>query len=132
MVYPCEVYDYDILYNAFVFFYLLLSIYEIPCYFWIILILIIAKTSTEIDTYITYKNLFENCVIYLKTCFWNHPKYIFLLNDVSVKRLIALLTTQRFQILLMPRMFHVWDFVEGIFAQKAMSSNLSCQYLYSK
>ena len=32
----------------------------------------------------------------------------------------TLLTFQRFQILLPPKMFPVWDFVVGIFAQKAM------------
>ena len=57
---------------------------------------------------------------------------------VGVEHLIALQTPQCFQILLMPRMFPVWDFVVGILARKAMLhmgwvlSIPSCQYLYSK
>ena len=54
---------------------------------------------------------------------------------VSVEHVIALLAFQRFQILLTPRMFPVWDFVGGIFARKDMLYigwvllTLSCQYL---
>ena len=36
------------------------------------------------------------------------------------EHLIALLTPRCFQILLMPRMFPIWDFVVGIFARKAL------------
>ena len=51
---------------------------------------------------------------------------------VSAEHLIALLTSQSFQILLTARMFPVWDFVVGIFARKALLnsgrvlSTLSC------
>ena len=56
----------------------------------------------------------------------------FLRLSVGVEHLIALLTPQCFQVLLMPRMFPVWDFVVGIFARKALLnsgrvlSTLSC------
>ena len=59
-------------------------------------------------------------------------------TSLSVEYLITLLTFQRFQILLKPRMIPVWDFVVAIFARNAMFnmgwvlSILSCQYLYSK
>ena len=55
-----------------------------------------------------------------------------------MEHLIALLTFQRFQTLLTPRMFTVWELVVGIFARKAMLnmgwvlSIRRCQYLYSK
>ena len=54
------------------------------------------------------------------------------IKTVGVEHLIALLTPQRFQIPLTPRMFPVWDFVVGIFARKALLnsgqvlSTLSC------
>ena len=57
-------------------------------------------------------------------------KHLYL--SVGVEHLIALLTPQFFQIPLTPRMFHVWDFVVGIFARKALLnsdrvlSTLSC------
>ena len=55
---------------------------------------------------------------------------------VGVEHLIVLLTPHCIQIPLMLRMFPVWDFVVGIFAQKALLNMglvlpiLSCQYLY--
>ena len=57
---------------------------------------------------------------------------LILLLPVGVEHLIALLTPQRFQIPLTPRMFPVWDFVVRIFARKALLNmgrvllNLSC------
>ena len=67
---------------------------------------------------------------------------IFLITNslwpVSVEHLIALLTSQYFQILLAPRLLPVQDFVVGIFAWKAMLnvscvlSTLRCLYLYNK
>ena len=53
-------------------------------------------------------------------------------DNTSVEHLIALLTSQCFQILLTPRIFSVWDYVVGIFARKALLnmdrelSTLSC------
>ena len=41
-------------------------------------------------------------------------------TPVGVEHLIALLTPQRFQIPLIPRMFPIWDFMVGIFARKAL------------
>ena len=70
------------------------------------------------------------CCIYLSA--------FYIVGDVSydtpvgVEHLIALLTPQCFQIPLTPRMFPVWDFVVGIFAQKSLLnsgrvlSTLSC------
>ena len=43
-----------------------------------------------------------------------------LILPVGVEHLIALLTSQCFQIQLTPRMFPVWDFVVGIFARKTL------------
>ena len=57
---------------------------------------------------------------------------------VGVEHLIALLTSQCFQIPLTPRMFNVWDFVVGIIARKAKPNigwlllTLSYQHLYNK
>ena len=51
---------------------------------------------------------------------------------IGVEHLIELLTSQYFQIPLMPRMFPVWDFVVGVFARKVLLvmgwvlSTLSC------
>ena len=42
------------------------------------------------------------------------------MKPVSVEHLLALLIPQRFQFLLTPRMFPVWDFVVGIFAGKPL------------
>ena len=38
----------------------------------------------------------------------------------NMEHLIILVTSQRYKIMLTPRMFPVWDFVVGIFTRKAM------------
>ena len=68
--------------------------------------------------------------------FFHHShENIFFSIEIILEHMISLLTIQHFKILLMPRIFPVWDFMVGIFAQKAMLnigwvlSILSCQYL---
>ena len=66
--------------------------------------------------YVYAYDIYSSCDILVST-------FNSLLNSklpVSVKHLIALMTFQCFQILLMPRIFPFWDFVVGIFARKAM------------
>ena len=71
----------------------------------------------------------------MKLKLFNSNLLILLHFSSSVQKL---LTFQCFQIPLAPRMFPIWDFVESIFARKAMLNmgwvltTLSWQYLYNE
>ena len=92
------------------------------------------KNYGQISMTLRKKQILHN----INTNIINYTLYIYYGLPVSVVHLIALLTFQRFQILLTPRMLLVWVFIAGIFARKAMLhvgwviSTLSCQYLYIK